>query len=108
MSRKPPKSTARKAPGPPSAPAPARDRRGLPSGKNLTAAEVAELRQVARDYPWVLFGVLQLAAMMEVHPDIISAVANHRDSPFYRELKKSRPERIHAFLENPPSDFGVK
>jgi len=77
----------------------------LPTGKNIDAEDVEKLRRVARDFPWVLFGVLQIAAMMELGVDLITGVANHRDTPFLKKTKRARPERVLAFLENPPSDF---
>jgi len=81
--------------------------RGLPTGKHLSRGEIEELNRVAREYAWVLFGCLQLAAMIEVHPDIISAVANHRDTPFLKVQKRARPEWVLGFLQNPPSDFAA-
>jgi hypothetical protein len=81
--------------------------RGLPTGKDLSRSEIEDLNRVARDYAWVLFGCLQLAAMIEVHPDIIAAVANHRDTPFLRSQKRARPEWVVSFLQNPPSDFAA-
>lgn len=84
---------------------PRTDERGLPSGRNSTAAEIALLREVCADYPCVMFGILQIAAIMELHPRVITAVAAHPGSPLLRHTKKGRPEWVLEFLRHPPPDF---
>lgn len=81
------------------------DARGLPDGRALTPAQIAELNLHAREFTWALFGVCQLAGMINVDEKAISAVAAHAQSPFSAATKKARPEDVSRFLLVPPKGF---
>ncbi len=64
---------------------------------------------LAKDYPWALFNCGELVLMLRVNEHVITAVAKYSGpgSPFLGKSKKSRPEKIFAFLQNPPEDFAL-
>ena len=79
----------------------------VPKTVGFTRAEIEEMRREAREYPFMLFGCMELAATMGLHPDIITAVVKHRESPFLKATKKARPEWVMDFLRQSPADFDV-
>jgi hypothetical protein len=81
------------------------DARGLPAGRKLGSREIAELNEMAKDYHWVLFGIGQLAVMLNIHPKLVSAVAGHTQSPFGAAGRRGRPEWVLKFLHEPPKGF---
>jgi hypothetical protein len=76
---------------------------GLPNGKVMSAVNVALLRKVASEHSFVLFGVYQIAHLLQVRPTLITAVANDPNTPFVGGKdeggKKARPEWVTAFLK---------
>jgi len=77
-----------------------------PSKRPLSEAEITQLNEEARLYPWRLFGFTKLAGMIGVSDHCITAVANHKKFR-HKALKKLRPEWVLAFLAEPPDDFKV-
>ena len=99
-----PQRRVKSAPSSPSAPPPQAEDGDY---RTFTREQIHDLRLQARDFPFVLFGVYELAAMIGVHGIVVTAVANHRASPFLKARKKARPEWVMDFLRNPPEDFDV-
>lgn len=114
---------SRKSSSPAPAPAVPETAESSAEGKHvLSPAEVTALNETARLYPWTLFSIGELAAMLRRSVKTVSAVANYwnsvdnpapekirhyRPSPF-QAGKFARPEKVADFLQNPPSDFALK
>ncbi|MEA3211305.1 MAG: hypothetical protein QOE70_4362 [Chthoniobacter sp.] len=77
---------------------------GLPDRREMMPWEVQELNRVAEKYPWVLFSVQQLAAMLNIGVKCVNAVANEPTSPFV-DGRKARPEWIVELLRILPRGF---